>query len=287
MTPLREKMISDMKLHHFTQSTRKSYVLSVLGLAKYYNMSPEKISDRQLKDYVLYLINERGLKWSSINTITAGLRFLYRKTLGREDLALSIPLRRNPRPLPEVFSPDELVKFFSCVKNHKHRVMLMTAYGAGLRISELIKLKVSDIDSKRMMIRVEDGKGGRDRYTILSPRLLEQLRTYWKKYRPDPRYWLFPNGKTKTHLTKTSPRLAFDTAKKKSKIKKKVTFHSLRHSFATHMLEAGVDIRTIQVLMGHSSIGSTAKYLHVAKKRLSSAKSPLDLLYVPESSILK
>ncbi|MBC8389027.1 MAG: site-specific integrase [Actinobacteria bacterium] len=282
MTTLRKKMIGDMQLHHFTESTQKSYVLAVYGLAKYYRTSPDKISKNQLKDYILYLINERGLKWSSINTITAGLRFFYRKTLGRENLALSIPLRKNPKPLPEVFSPDELVRLFSCIKNRKHKVMIMTAYSGGLRISELIKLRVSDIDSKRMMIRIENGKGGRDRYTILSPRLLEELRSYWKKYKPDPRYWLFPNGKTKKHLTKTSPRLAFDIAKRKAGIKKKVTFHGLRHSFATHMLEAGVDIRTIQVLMGHASIGSTAAYLHVARKNLDSAKSPLDLLYVPD-----
>jgi len=244
-------------------------------------MSPDKISQNQLKDYILYLINDRHYKWSTINTITAGIRFFYKNTLSRENLALSIPLRKNPRPLPEVFSPDELLMLFSAVRNHKHKVMIMTAYAGGLRISELIKLKVSDIDSKRMMIRIENGKGGKDRYTILSPKLLEELRLYWKKYRPDPRYWLFPNGKTKSHLTKTSPRYAFDLAKKEAGIKKKVTFHGLRHSFATHMLEAGVDIRTIQVLMGHASIGSTAAYLHVARQNLASNKSPLDLLYVP------
>jgi site-specific recombinase XerD len=281
MTTLREKMIGDMQLHHFTESTQKSYLIAVYGLAKYYHMSPDKISQNQLKDYILYLINDRHYKWSTINTITAGIRFFYKNTLSRENLALSIPLRKNPRPLPEVFSPDELLMLFSAVRNHKHKVMIMTAYAGGLRISELIKLKVSDIDSKRMMIRIENGKGGKDRYTILSPKLLEELRLYWKKYRPDPRYWLFPNGKTKSHLTKTSPRYAFDLAKKEAGIKKKVTFHGLRHSFATHMLEAGVDIRTIQVLMGHASIGSTAAYLHVARQNLASNKSPLDLLYVP------
>ncbi|MBC8421385.1 MAG: site-specific integrase [Actinobacteria bacterium] len=280
MTLLRKKMIGDMQLHHFSQSTQKSYEVSVFKLAKYYHISPDKISEDQLKDYILYLINERSLKWSSINTITAGLRFFYRKTMGREDLALSIPLRKNPSPLPEIFSPDELVKLFSCVRNIKQRVMLMTAYAGGLRISELIKLKVSDIDGKRMMMRIENGKGTKDRYTILSVRLLEELRSYWKIYRP--RYWLFTNKKTKRHITKTVPRRAFDQAKRKAGIKKKVTFHSLRHSFATHMLEAGVDIRTIQVLMGHSSIGSTAVYLHIAQKNLGSTKSPLDLLYVPD-----
>ena len=138
MTLLRKKMISDMQLHHFTESTQKSYVLAVYGLAKYYHTSPDKISDHQLKDYILYLINERGLKWSSINTITAGLRFFYRKTLGRENLALSILLRKNPKPLPEVFGPDELVRLFSCIRNHKHRVMIMTAYEGGFVLVNLL-----------------------------------------------------------------------------------------------------------------------------------------------------
>ena len=227
MTLLRKKMIGDMQLHHFSRSTQKSYEMSVFKLAKYYCISPDKISEDQLKDYILYLINERSLKWSSINTITAGLRFFYRKTMGREDLALSIPLRKNPSPLPEIFNPDELVKLFSCVRNVKQRVLLMTAYGGGLRISELTKLKVSDIDGKRMLMRIENGKGAKDRYTILSARLLEELRSYWKIYRPV--YWLFTNKKTKRHITKTVPRRAFNQAKRKAGIKKKVTFHSLRH----------------------------------------------------------
>lgn len=280
MTPLREKMISDMQLYRLASTTQDSYLRSVTGLAKYFNKSPDKISEDELKEYILYLANERGLKWSTINIITAGLRFFYTKTLKRKDLALSIPIKKTPSRLPEVFSPDELVKFFSCVRNVKHRVMLMTTYAGGLRISELIKLKVTDTRSKRMMIRVEKGKCSKDRYTILSPRLLEELRAYWKRYRPN--YWLFPNGKTKTHLTKTSPRLAFAMGIKRSGIKKKVTFHSLRHAFATHMLEAGVGIRTIQVLMGHATINSTARYLHIAQKKLSSSKSPLDLLYCPD-----
>ena len=137
MTTLRKKMIDDMQLHHFTESTQKSYLIAVSGLAKYYRMSPDKISEDNLKDYILYLINDRNFKWSTINTITAGLRFFYRKTLGKENLALSIHLRKNPRPLPEVFSQDELLRLFSCVRNHKHRVMIMTAYAGGLRISEL------------------------------------------------------------------------------------------------------------------------------------------------------
>ena len=280
MTPLRQKMISDMQLYRLASSTQDSYLRSVVGLAKYYKKSPDKIEEDELKRYILYLANERGLRWSSIDIITSGLRFFYGKTIDRKDLALSIPIKKVPRRLAEIFSPEELLEFFASVRNLKHRTMMMTAYAGGLRISEVIRLKVSDIDSKRMMIRVQEGKGSKDRYTILSPRLLEELRTYWKKYKP--KYWLFTNIRTKSHVTKSCPHQAFERTRKKLKIKKRVTFHSLRHSFATHMLEAGVDIRTIQVLMGHSSLNSTARYLHIARKQLSASKSPLDLLYQPD-----
>ena len=280
MTPLREKMISDMQLYRLASTTQDSYLRSVEGLAKYYKKPPDKIEEDELKGYILYLVNEKNLRWSSINIITSGLRFFYVNTLDRKDLALSIPIKKAVYRLAEIFSPEELLEFFASVKNIKHRAMMMTAYAGGLRIGEVIKLKVSDIDSKRMMIRVQEGKGSKDRYTILSPRLLSELRTYWKRYRPE--YWLFTNFRTKSHVTKSCPHLAFDRTRKKLKIKKRVTFHSLRHSFATHMLEAGVDIRTIQVLMGHSSLNSTARYLHIARKKLSASKSPLDLLYQPD-----
>ena len=159
----------------------------------------------------------------------------------------------------------------------------MAAYGCGLRVSEVINLKAANIDSDRMMVRIEHGKGDKDRYTILSPRLLDELRSYWRVYHPEPKGWLFPNRSTKERLSRATPQLVFKEAKKKAGIRKKVTFHSLRHGFATNLLEAGVDIRTIQILMGHSSINSTAKYLHIARKDLSSAKSPLDLLYIADS----
>jgi site-specific recombinase XerD len=280
MTPLRKKMIADMQLRRFSANTQESYVRSVFELAKYYRISPDQINGEKLKDYVLFLTNDRNLKWSSVNTITAGLRFFYTETLGCKDIALAIPPRKTPRPLPEIFSPNELLMLFSSVENHKHRAILMTTYAGGLRISEVVNLKVNDIDSSRMMIRIEQGKGGKDRYTILSPRLLKELRSYWTAYRPE--LWLFPNEKSKEKLTRSTPHLIFKAAKKKAGITKNVTFHSLRHSFATHMLEAGVDIRTIQILLGHSSITSTAKYLHVARKDLGSIQSPLDILYVPD-----
>ena len=281
MTPLRKKMIAEMQLRRFSLNTQESYVRSVSGLARHYRISPDKINGGQLKDYVLFLTNERSLKWSTINTITAGIRFFYTETLGRKDVALSIPPRKTPRRLPEIFGPGELIRLFDSVKNIKHRTILITAYGCGLRISEVTNLKVGDIDSKRMMVRINHGKGDKDRYSIISPRLLAELRSYWLTYRPS--HWLFPNERSKEKLTRSTPQLIFKAAVKKATITKNVTFHSLRHSFASHLLEAGVDTRTIQILMGHASITSTARYLHVARKNLSSVKSPLDLLYVPDT----
>jgi integrase/recombinase XerD len=285
MTPLRSKMIEEMQLRRFSSNTQESYLRSVTALAKYYNKSPDSINTEQLKKYVLFMTNGKNLSWSSINTITAGIRFLFEKTLQRKDISLAIPLRKTPRRLPEIFGPGELIRLFDSVKNIKHRTILITAYACGLRVSEVINLKVGDIDSSRMVVRVEHGKGDKDRYTILSPRLLTELRSYWLAYRPT--LWLFYSGKNKEKLSRATPQLVFKAAKKRAGIRKNVTFHSLRHSFASHMLEAGTDIRTIQILMGHSSISSTSIYLHVARRDLGSLKSPLDLLYAvkPDSLI--
>jgi len=283
MTPLRSKMIEEMQLRRFSENTQETYLKAIAGLAKHYHKSPDNIDVEQIKEYILFLTNEKNLSWSSINTKTAAIRFLFEKTM-KQDISFAIPLRKTPRILPEILSSDELIGLFESVSNLKHRTILFTAYACGLRVSELINLKVGDIDSKRMMVRIENGKGGKDRYTILSVRLLKQLRLYWLKYRPSN--WLFYNG-TKNKLSRATPQQIFKKAKIKAGIKKKVAFHSLRHNFATNLLEAGVDIRTIQILMGHTSITSTSIYLHVARKDLGSAKSPLDLLYIPNNCSFK
>ena len=284
MTPLRKKMIEEMQLRRFSSNTQKMYLVAVSGLAKHYHKSPEQINSKQLKNYVLFLTNERSLKWSSVNTITAGIRFFYAEVLKRKDMAMAIPPRKTPRQLPEILSSSELLSLFGAVKNLKHRMILITAYGCGLRVGEVVGLKVDDTHSKRMMVRICQGKGAKDRYTPLSDRLLCELRSYWKVYRPSN--WLFFNAKSKEHLSKETPQKVFKAAKKKAGIRKKVTFHSLRHAFCTNLLEAGTDIRTIQILMGHSSITTTARYLHVARKDLRGIKNPLDLLYVPEPKSL-
>jgi len=254
-------------------------------LAKYYMIPPDQLTEEQLLDYINFLITDRKLSCASVNVAAAGLRFFYKETLGRNEMALAIPPRKNPKKLPEIFNHDELKLLFASTENQKHRVMLMTAYAGGLRISEVIRLRTKDIDSGRMLIRIENSKGGKDRYTILSQRLLVELRSYWKKYRPKD--FLFPSPIKDGPLSRATPGLMFRATKLKANIAKKVTFHSLRHTFATNLLESGVDIRTIQILLGHSSIISTTIYLHVARKDIDAVKSPLDLIDMSEVDRLK
>ncbi len=273
---LQEKMSRDMSVRNFAANTIKSYLRSVRDLAKYYMIPPDRLTQEQVLDYIYFLIKERKLAPGSVNAVTTGLRFFYKETMEMEDMARAIPPRKKARKLPEIFNADELSRLFAVISNQKHRVMLMTAYAAGLRISEVINLKVGNIDSGRMSIRIKNSKGNKDRYTILSPRLLLELRSYWKNYQP--KTFLFPSQIKGQQLSLASPDVIFRKAKKQAKITKSVTFHSLRHTFATNLLEAGADIRTIQILLGHSSITSTAIYLHVARQDLGSISSPLDLI---------
>jgi site-specific recombinase XerD len=274
-------MIKEMTLRRLSANTQRSYLNAVSELARYYNQSPEKINKQMIQDYLFHVLQERKLKWSSCNVIVAGLRFFYTKILGIEAESLSMPPQKKVQPLPEVLSTEELECLFGAVPNQKHRTLLMSTYSAGLRVSEVVNLKVDDIDSKRMMIRVRQGKGGKDRYTILSKRLLKELRIYWKRYRPSP--WLFSGSKPGQPMPKSTAAAIYYNAKDKAGIKRGKGIHTLRHCFATHMLEAGVDLRTIQVLMGHSSIMTTIVYLKVSRKRLSSVQSPLELLNIPDN----
>ncbi|MHC4321956.1 MAG: tyrosine-type recombinase/integrase [Planctomycetota bacterium] len=285
MTPLRQKMINEMTLRRFALKTQEAYVAAVAGLARYYNLSPEKIDKQMIQDYLLHLMKERKLSWNSCNVAVSGLRFFYNQTLGMDSMYLSIPPRKKDSKLPEIFSAGELEKLFSALTNQKHRVLLMTTYAAGLRVSEVVGLKVTDIDSNRMMIRVQQGKGRKDRYTILSKRLLEELHIYYRMYRPS--VWLFYSGKnTKRPLCVNTPQRVYNQAKDKAGIIKGKGIHTLRHCFATHLLEARIDLRTIQVLMGHCSIMTTMTYLQVTRKHLGSTESPLDLLAVSENTKL-
>ncbi len=282
MTAMREKLIKEMTLRRFSPHTQRAYIASVAGLAQYYNESPEKITKQMIQDYLVYLMQERKLAWSSCNAIVCALRFFYIQTLGIDSIFLNIPPRKKVEQLPEILSTEEVELLLGALENHKHRTLLMTTYAAGLRLSEVVHLKLTDIDSKRMMIRVRQGKGSKDRYTILSKRLLEELRIYWKKYRPSE--WLFSSTDPKRPLTEGAAQKIYYKAKEMAGIKKGKGIHTLRHCFATHLLEAGVDVRTIQVLMGHTSIMTTVVYLKVTRKQISSTQSPLDILNIPQNT---
>ena len=279
MTPLRLKMIRELELHRKSPKTIEAYVTAVAQLARHYNRSPEQITVQEIRDFLHYLITERKQAFSSCNQKLAGMRFFYKHLLGRADFELRVPAKRSGR-LPEPLGRGEIARLIEATTNLKHRVLLMTAYAAGLRVSELVHLKPHDIHSERMLIRVNQGKGRKDRYTLLSPRLLEELRAYWRIYRPT--IWLFPNRDGSRPLDATSAQKLYYAAKERAGITRGHGIHCLRHSFATHLLEAGVNLPTIQRLMGHTSLATTARYLHVTSQHLASVSSPLDLLRLPE-----
>jgi integrase/recombinase XerD len=281
MGTLRERMIREMQLRRFAPGTQEAYVRAVAELARYYGRSPDQIGPEEVKSYLLYLINQRRLNWSTVNVASAAVRFFYGPTLGRPDVGRAIPPRRTPKRLPEILSAEETRRLFAVTTNLKHRVLLMTAYAAGLRVGELVRLKPANIDSSRMMIRVCQGKGQKDRYTVLSKRLLEELRTYWRAHRPTQ--WLFPGRRPDRPIGRGAVGKIYRRAKAKAGIAKRGGVHTLRHCFATHLLEAGVDVRTIQLLMGHRSIRTTIHYVQLTRKTLGTTPSPLDLLEPPRS----
>ncbi len=233
MGALRDRMIRELQLRSFAPLTRKSYLGVVKRLAKHYRISPDQLSAEQVQDYLVYLMAERRLQWNSINVVASGLKFFYRQVVNRPDITVAIPRRRRPHHLPEVLSAEELLRLFAAAAQPKERALLMTTYGGGLRVSEVIRLQVTDIDSERGMIRVNHGKGDKDRYTLLSNRLLEELRAYWLIDRPRP--WLFP-GQAGQPLNHNTARDMFNQAKWQAGITKSGSIHILRHSFATHLL---------------------------------------------------
>jgi site-specific recombinase XerD len=270
-------MIRELELHRKAPSTVKSYVKAVEELACHYGRSPDRISKEEVRAFLHHAIRERKLACSTVNHKLAAIQFFYRHVLGRP-INLQIPTKRSGR-LPEPLSRQEVARLLDAAKDRRHRVMMMTTYSAGLRVSELVRLQPQHIHSDRMLIRVDQGKGRKDRYTLLSPRLLDELRDYWREYRPQG--WLFVSRDGTTHVSKYAPAKAFYRMKARADIIHGHGIHTLRHSFATHLLEAGVDLRTIQLLMGHRSLNTTAKYLHVTQKHLGDLQSPLDLLRMP------
>lgn len=281
MGTLRERMVRDMELRRFSPGTQRAYVRAVYGLAKFHRRPPDQLDGRNVQDYLHYLLTQRKLAWSTVNVVSAGIRFLFSCTLGRADVSTAIPPRRTPQRLPYILSPQELEGLFGAEPNLKHRTVLLTTYGGGLRVSEVVRLEVTDIDAGRHVIRVRGGKGEKDRETLLSVRLLAELRRYWAVCRP-PRPWLFVNDRTGRPLRAQTVAKIFTQAKQRAGIQKPGGIHMLRHSFATHLLEAGVDLPTIQSVLGHRSIRTTVRYVRVSRKAIGATHSPLDLLNLPD-----
>jgi site-specific recombinase XerD len=280
MSPLRKQMEADMAIRGLAYRTRETYVESVAKLAKFYGRGPDRISEAEVQRYLLHLLEERKLAHSSCNVVCSALEFFYRTTLKRRETEFCLPRPKVPARLPQILSREEVALLIEKTTNLKHRALLMATYGGGLRLLEVCQLKLSDVDSERMTLRVEQGKGAKDRYTLLSPRLLVELRRYWCVYRP--RLWLFPSPRTPDQpFSKHTAHRIFHAAKDRAGITKEGGIHALRHAFATHMLEAGTDVHTIQHLMGHDSLSTTARYFHLAQKHLSGTASPLDLLERP------
>jgi site-specific recombinase XerD len=280
MTSLRRRMLEDMQVRNLSPHTQLSYVQQVSRFARHFEKSPEQLGPEEIRTYQVYLTNEKKLAPGSIVIAVSALRFLYEVTLKKDwPVDEMIPAPKVPQKLPVVLSPDEVLHFLACVASPKHRVILTTCYAAGLRISEAVALTSPAIDSRRMVIRIEQGKGQKDRYVMLSPKLLDILREWWRRERPT--LWLFPGERAGQHVTRSAVEQACQQAQRRSRIPKPVTPHSMRHAFAVHLLESGTDVRTIQLLLGHRSLATTARYLRIATTKVCSTTSPLDLLPRP------
>lgn len=280
MTSLRQKLIDEIQLRGFSPNTQDSYVRTVVGLARYYHRSPDLIQDEELKSYLLYLLREKKLAIGSIIVAVSGLRFFYGTVLHRPTEAIETALPRMKKPIkrPRVYSVQELEKLFCHPQlSRRNRALLMTTYAAGLRVSEVCRLRIGDLHGDRHQIHVVQSKNQKDRYTLLSPKLLDELRAYWRLYRPSD--WLFPSKVyPDRHITDDAAERAFTLAIQKTGLPERGGIHSLRHSFATNLLEAGVDLLSLQRLLGHSNLRTTAIYLHVRQERLDHMGSALDLI---------
>jgi len=276
MTPLRTRMLEELLRRNYSECTIDCYIRHVAEFAKYFGRCPTQLGPEEIKQFQLHLIQDRKVGWQTVSQAMAALRFLYVKTLGQAFMAEKIPYPKRPRHLPTVLSQDEVRRLLDATRFLKHRAILMALYGAGLRVSEVCALTIADIDSERMMVHIRNAKGQKDRDVMLSPALLETLREYWKQTKP--KHWLFPGYGPDKALTTKAVFLMIRHAAARAKITKTVSPHVLRHSFATHLLEAGTDIRTIQLLLGHAGVRSTVIYLHVSQRHIQNTASPLDAL---------
>lgn len=277
MGHLQEKMVFEMERSNFSPKTIAGYISAVKGFVRYYGISPESLTSDHISRYLHQLVYTRKLSWSSVNIAYSGLKFLYTKVMDRQWDVNHLPRPRREQKLPEVLSKEEVKALIEHTTNIKHKTILMLLYSSGVRVGELVELKPADIDSSRMLIRVRQGKGKKDRYTLLSLRILEQLRNYWRSCRPVE--YLFNGYTPGKHISTRTVQVVFKQAVKRAGIKKAASVHTLRHCFSTHLLEAGVDLLTIKELLGHTNIKTTARYVHVQKSRLQSVQNPLENLF--------
>ena len=276
MSTLRQRMIEDLRIRNYSPKTITTYVGRVAAFAQHFGRSPADLGPEHIREYQRFLVETRKVSWSVFNQTVCALRFLYKTSLGRDDAIEYIPFPRHVKKLPVVLSRQEVARLFESVPNRKHRTVLMTLYGGGLRLGEALGLQIENVDSGRMVLHVCQGKGKKDRYVTLSPMLLAQLQKYWKTYRPQ--HWLFCGGHSDRPLGPSSIQKATAAARLRAGLSKPVSPHTLRHCFATHLLEAGCDLRTIQALLGHGSLQTTSVYLHVATGREAKQDGLSDLL---------
>lgn len=280
MTPLRRRFIDDLRLRNYSQRTIDTYVWHVAAFAKHFARSPDLLGSDEVRHYQLHLLAQKR-SWSRFNQAVCALRFLYGITLARPEQLPLIPYGKRPHKLPSVLSTDEVLRLINAADPGRDRLLLQVTYGCGLRLSEVTHLRVQDIDSARMVLHIRQGKGAKDRLVPISQRLLDELRAYWRMYRPTS--WLFPGEKANQHLSLGNVQRRFSRARKRAGLTKRCSMHTLRHSYATHLVEAGMDIFTLKDLMGHRSLQTTAVYLHLSTQRLQQTPSLLDLLVVPRT----
>src|SRR5580704_9481278 len=275
MTPLRQRMLEDLQLRNRSPITIEKYILYVAKFARFFGRSPERLTPEHVRQYQLYLL-EKKVSWSTFNQSLCALRFFYGTTLGRKDYVKRLPFGKKPRRVPVVLSREEVLKFLQCILPRKQRMLLTTMYATGMRVGEAVQLSVNDIDSKRMTILVSRGKGNKQRLVPLSPKLLTELRLFWQTHR-NP-VWLFPSREPDRPLRIASVERMCARARARAGLKRRFSTHALRHTFATELLEAGVDLFSIQKILGHTSLCMTARYTHVRRNHLQEACRSLDLL---------